>query len=198
MRLLLWSISGADGSCQKMSGQFFISYRRDDSSAWAGRLYDRLSNHFPSNQIFMDVDSIEPGADFFEAIENRVGECDVLIAVIGKRWLISSNMEGGRRIDSSEDSVRIEIVAALKRGIRVIPVLVDGGLMPRSGDLPDDLKPLVRLQALELSHNRFRSDSERLIGAVVEVDADPPERGRLPREYSRGYPELSSAGRGPR
>jgi hypothetical protein len=53
-----------------MSGQIFISYRRDDSSAWAGRLSDRLSSHFPSNQIFMDVDTIDPGVDFVEAVED--------------------------------------------------------------------------------------------------------------------------------
>ena len=149
-----------------MSGQIFISYRRDDSSAWAGRLYDGLSRHFVSNQIFMDVDTIEPGVDFVEAIEKSVGSSEVLIAVIGKRWLISSDEEGGRRLDNPEDSVRIEIVTALKRGIRVIPVLVDGASMPRSRDLPDDLKSLARRNALEVSHNRFRADLERLIIAV--------------------------------
>ena len=83
-----------------MSGQIFISYRRDDSSAWAGRLSDRLSSHFPSNQIFMDVDTIEPGIDFVEAIEESVGSCDVLIAVIGTRWLNSSNSAGKRRLEA--------------------------------------------------------------------------------------------------
>jgi hypothetical protein len=68
-----------------MSGQIFISYRRDDASYPAGRLYDRLSAHFLQNQIFFDVDNINPGADFLEAIRLSVGSCDVLIAVIGKR-----------------------------------------------------------------------------------------------------------------
>jgi hypothetical protein len=68
-----------------MSRQIFISYRRDDSSAWAGRLYDRLFQRFSQNEIFMDVDTIEPGVDFFEAIEEVVGACDVLIAIIGNR-----------------------------------------------------------------------------------------------------------------
>ena len=149
-----------------MSGQIFISYRRDDSSAWAGRLYDGLSRHFVSNQIFMDVDTIEPGVDFVEAIEKSVGSCEALIAVIGKRWLISFDEEGGRRLNNPEDSVRIEIVTALKRGIRVIPALVDGASMPRSRDLPDDLKSLARRNALEVSHNRFSADLERLIGAL--------------------------------
>src|ERR1700747_1320758 len=101
----------------KMRGQIFISYRREDSSAWAGRLADRLSNHFPSNQIFMDVDSVDPGEDFVKTIEETVGFCDVLIAVIGKGWLTSHNQEGQRRFDNPEDLVRIEIATALKRDI---------------------------------------------------------------------------------
>jgi hypothetical protein len=149
-----------------MTGQIFISYRSEDSSAWAGRLSDRLSNHFPSNQIFMDVDSVDLGDDFVKTIEKTVGSCDVLIAVIGKGWLSSSDQEGQRRLDNPEDFVRIEIATALKRDIRVIPVLVDGVSMPRSGDLPDDLKALVRRNALQLSHERFRTDSERLASAV--------------------------------
>jgi hypothetical protein len=152
--------------CAKMRGQIFISYRREESSAWAGRLSDRLSNHFPSNQIFMDVDSVDLGEDFVKTIEKTVGSCDVLIAVIGKGWLISCDQEGQRRLDNPEDFVRIEIATALKRDIRVIPVLVDGASMPRSGDLPDDLKALVRRNALQLSHERFRTDSERLASAV--------------------------------
>jgi hypothetical protein len=152
-----------------MSGQIFISYRREDSAAWAGRLSDRLSNHFPSNQIFMDVDSVDPGEDFVRTIEETVGSCDVLIAVIGKDWLTSCDQEGQRRFDNPEDFVRIEIATALKRDIRVIPVLVEGASMPRSRDLPDDLKGLVRRNALQLSHDRFRTDSERLASTVEKV-----------------------------
>ena len=163
-----------------MSGQIFISYRRDDASFPAGRLYDRLLAHFPKNQIFMDVDNLDPGVDFFEAIETSVGSCDVLIAVIGKRWLLSSDEEGKPRLDNTDDFVRLEIATALKRNIRVIPVLVDGALMPRSSDLPDDLKLLVRRNALEVSHNRFNADLGRLIAAIERVlekaDAERKQR----------------------
>ena len=149
-----------------MAAQIFISYRREDTAASSGRLSDRLSNHFPSNQIFMDVDNVDLGEDFVKTIEKTVRSCDVLIAVIGKGWLNSCDQQGQRRLDTPEDFVRIEIATALKRDIRVIPVLVDGAAMPRSGDLPDDLKPLVRRNALQLSHDRFRTDSERLASAV--------------------------------
>lgn len=90
----------------------------------------------------------------------------MLIVVIGKRWLMSCDQEGKRQLENPEDFVLIEIATALKRDIRVIPVLVENASMPRSGDLPDDLKSLVRRQALAVSHDRFRADSERLIGTL--------------------------------
>src|SRR4051794_332108 len=96
-----------------MGGQIFISYRRNDTAGFAGRLYDRLHGRLPQSKIFMDVDAIDPGIDFVEAIEQSVGSCDVLIAVIGKRWLTSSDEEGRRRLDNPEDFVRAEIGTAL-------------------------------------------------------------------------------------
>ena len=150
----------------KMSGQIFISYRREDNPAWARLVHNRLSQHFSQSEIFMDVDTIEPGIDFVEAIEESVGSCDVLIAVIGTRWLNSSNPAGKRRLEILEDSVRVEISTALKRGIRVIPVLVEGATMPEAADLPDELKALVRRNALKLSHDRFRTESEQLASTV--------------------------------
>jgi formylglycine-generating enzyme required for sulfatase activity len=152
-----------------MSGQIFISYRREDSAASAGRLYDRLSGRFPSNRIFIDVDNIAPGVDFVKAIEKSVGSCDVLISVVGKHWLSATDEDGKRRLDNTDDFVRLEIATALKRGIRVIPVLVDGAKMPKDRELPDDLQLLVRRNYLELSQDRFRRDSEPLITAVDQA-----------------------------
>jgi formylglycine-generating enzyme required for sulfatase activity len=159
----------------KMSGQIFISYRREDASSATGRLYDRLSAHFPHNQIFMDVDShIPPGVDFVGVIEKNAGSCDVLIAVIGRFWLTACEEKKQRRwfekekrrLDNPRDYVRLEIATALKRGIWVIPALVDGASMPQSEELPQDLKPLVRRQALTISHDRFRADADSLVAAV--------------------------------
>ena len=168
-----------------MSGQIFISYRRDDSSGWAGRLYDHISNHFPNRQIFMDVDNLDPGVDFVEAIETSVSSCEVLVAVIGKRWLVSSDDEGNRRLDKPDDFVRLEIATALKRNIRVIPVLVDGASMPRSTGLPEDLKPLVRRNALPVSHDRFRFDSERLTDAIKRLFEKVEAEQRQQQEKAR-------------
>ena len=183
-----------------MSGQIFISYRREDSSAWAGRLSDNLSIRFPSNQIFMDVDSVGLGEDFLKKIEETVGSCDVLIAVIGKGWLTSCDQEGQRRLDNPDDVVRIEIATALKRDILVIPVFVDGASMPQSRDLPDDLKALIRRNALQLSHGSFRTDSERLASAVERVlekaaqNREREEKERLEAEHrEREEKERSNA-----
>jgi TIR domain-containing protein len=152
-----------------MSGQIFISYRREESRWSAGRLYDRLTARFDPKQIFMDIDGILLGDDFVEVIQGRVTECDILIAVIGTHWLTSPDEQGNRRLDNPEDFVRMEIATALTRGVRVIPVLVDGALIPRSLDLPDDLRPLVRRNALRISDTSFNDDCRRLISTIEQV-----------------------------
>jgi hypothetical protein len=115
-----------------MRGQIFISYRREESQWSARSLHVRLSQDFDPKQIFMDIDAIGLGDDFVEVIETKVAKCDVLIAVIGRNWVTSKDDHGDRRLNNPEDFVRMEIGAALKRKIRVMPVLVDGALMPRS------------------------------------------------------------------
>jgi TIR domain len=152
-----------------MSGLIFISYRREESRWSARSLYDRLSASFGPKQIFMDIDAIALGEDFIKAIERTVSECDVLIAVIGASWLTSKDDQGDRRLNNPEDFVRMEIATALSRDIRVIPVLVDGALMPRPTELPDDLKPLVRRNALRISDTSFDGDCQRLVAAIKQV-----------------------------
>src|SRR6516165_901494 len=149
-----------------MNGQIFISYRREESRWSARSLHDRLCRNFDPKQIFMDIDAIALGEDFVKAIEATVAKCDVLIAVIGNNWLTSKDDHGDRRLDNPEDFVRMEIGAALKRGISVIPVLVNGALMPRSTDLPEDLKPLVRRNALAITAASFVGDCRRLVAAI--------------------------------
>src|SRR6516164_7509584 len=149
-----------------MSGQIFISYRREESRWSARSLHDRLCRGFDPEQIFMDIDAIALGEDFVKAIETTVAKCDVLIAVIGSNWLTTKDDHGDRRLDNPEDFVRMEIGAALKREITVIPVLVDGALMPRSTDLPEDLKSLVRRNALPITDTSFDGDCQRLAAAI--------------------------------
>ena len=146
----------------------FISYRRDDSAPYAGRLYDRLSAHFgAAGEVFMDIDQIEPGEDFVEVIERKVGACETAVVLIGKGWLGAADARGARRLDDPADFVRLEVAAALQRGVRVVPVLVGGAAMPRATELPVPLAALSRRNAVELSDSRFHRDVDRLIAALA-------------------------------
>lgn len=151
-------------------GRVFISYRRADSAGYTGRIYDYLRHYFGENQIFMDVDNIEPGQDFVKVLEDAVSSCDALIAVIGKQWISITDEKGKRRLDSPHDFVRIEIETALRRNILVIPVLVDGSSMPSLDMLPDSLMPLSRRNALEISNSRFDHEAGKL-AKTLETEA---------------------------
>jgi hypothetical protein len=144
----------------------FISYRRNDSKAFAGRLYDHLLQRYDEGEVFMDVEDIEPGEDFATRIEQVLAQCDALIAVIGPQWLEICDERGRRRLDDPDDLVRREIASALRLGIRVFPVLVDRAQMPRAGRLPNDLAPLAERAAIELSDDRFAYDVDRLLKAI--------------------------------
>jgi len=144
-------------------GHIFISYRRADSEGYAGRIYDRLAPHFGMEAVFMDVDTIDAGVDFVKVLEDAVQSCDVLVALIGRRWLNLKDENGARRLDSPEDFVRIEVATALERDIRVIPVLVGGATMPGSTELPENLQSLSRRNALTVNHHTFHTDINRLI-----------------------------------
>src|SRR4051794_19678564 len=153
--------SFSEQSDMAMKG-IFISYRRQDTAGYAGRLYDRLAGHFGADRVFMDVEGIEPGLDFVDAIERAVGSCEVLIVIIGPGWL-ATDSAGKRRLDDPKDFVRIETGAALARHIRVVPVLVDKAAMPLAEELPADLAPLVRRQAIELSNKYWDATTAELI-----------------------------------
>ena len=144
----------------------FISYRREDTGGHAGRLCDRLIQRFGKGQIFRDLDTIAAGADFVETIQKAVGECNVLLALIGKQWLTMTDAEGRRRLDDEGDFVRLEIAAALQRKIKVIPVLVQGATMPKAQDLPAVLKPLAQRNALSLTDAGWNADVKRLMEAI--------------------------------
>jgi TIR domain len=159
-----------------MLGGVFISYRREDSGGFAGRIYDRLTNRLGRENVFFDVDAIPPGLDFVDVLSDHVGKCDALLAVIGKHWVSSADSQNRRRLDDPSDFVRIEIEAALQRNVPVIPVLVDGAAMPQAGNLPDGLKKLTRRQAIEVSHNRFDSDAERLTEALSQLEDELRQR----------------------
>jgi hypothetical protein len=150
-------------------GGIFISYRREDTAAQAGPLYDRLSARFGQERVFMDVDSIAFGVDFTERVIGILAGCNVLLALIGREWSAITDSKGTRRLDNPLDWVRVEIETALQRDIRVVPVLVDGAVLPQAADLPSSLRPLIQRQASKLSHTSFESDVTRLIADVHAV-----------------------------
>lgn len=144
----------------------FISYRRDDAAGYSHAIHDRLVEHLPREAVFMDVLGIEPGEDFVRRLESTVAQCDVLLALIGKRW--AGDAPGGiARIHDPRDWVRIEVAAAIRRGVRVVPVLLDGAAMPAADSLPEDLKPLVRMNAVDIRTSRLDADVWDLTGKTV-------------------------------
>jgi hypothetical protein len=162
--------------------KIFISYRREDTAPYAGRLYDRLKTAFGDDRLFMDIDHIEPGEDFFEIIQARIAESDILVALIGRSWLSVTDADGKRRIDDPEDFVRYEVRTALTSPTtRVIPVLVGGAAMPRMQQLPEEIARLSRRNAFEISDLRFHQDVDRLIDALnddIDVPSSPSDEER--------------------
>jgi hypothetical protein len=145
-----------------MAQRIFISYRRDDSRGYAGRLQGDLSRRYSDEHVFRDVE-IPPGADFGEYITGLVDRCNVVLAIIGPGWLDARDREGERRIDKPDDWVRLEIEQALARdGVEVIPVLVDGARLPPREELPQSLLALRRRNAFELSDRRWDYDVGQL------------------------------------
>jgi TIR domain len=150
----------------------FVSYRRLDSAAYAGRLYDAMVARFGERNVFMDLD-LAPGVDFVERITEAVSGCQVLIEIIGPTWATVKNEEGEVRIADPEDFVRLELEIALRRPeVTVIPVLVSGAQMPDRQDLPPELGAIARRNALELSDKRWRYDVGQLISALEELLAE--------------------------
>lgn len=155
---------------QEFTSKIFISYRRSDSADVSGRIYDRLVNRFGKNLVFKDVDSIPLGLDFKEYLDKKVGECEVLLAIIGDHWLNASDGSGARRLDDASDFVRIEIESALDRNIPVIPLLVRNATMPREESLPYSLRKLVFRNGIPIrSDPDFHRDMDRLIKALENL-----------------------------
>jgi uncharacterized RDD family membrane protein YckC len=152
--------------------RIFINYRRSDSQIYANSLYDWLAEHYGDDQVFKDVDTIEPGLPWEEAIERAVAAADVMLVVIGPHWL--ADQSGRRRLEDPRDYVHMEIAKALERKIRVIPILVSGAQPPEPEELPDRLTALTDRQAFELSDSRMRADRMELLRRLDRVLAGGP------------------------
>lgn len=145
----------------------FLSYRREDSAGHTGRLADVLGDRFGADHVFRDIEGIEPGDDFVAAVRLAIATCDVVLVVIGRDWLDARDAAGRRRLDDPADHVRQEIAAALGRDVRIIPLLVENATMPREADLPDDIAPLARRNALHLRDIAWDDNIDRLTAALT-------------------------------
>lgn len=149
-----------------MKDRIFISYRRADAGAVAGRLRDRLDELFPGH-VFLDVDDITPGQDFVAAIEGNLASAAALIVVIGKQWLHGS--ASGTKLGDPDDYVTRELAAALRLRVPIVPVLADGADMPGEQALPQDLRLFARNHAIQVRHESFRRDCEPLVEFVYDA-----------------------------
>jgi len=162
--------------------RIFLSYRREDSSAWAGRLHDALADRFGERNVFQDVEAIRPGEDFTDAVDTAISQSDAVLAVIGPHWVTAEGPSGERRLDSADDYVRAELEAALRHGRRLIPVLVGGAAMPTAGQLPTELRALTQRQAVALDDTSWRQDVDALASSL---------RGELASRGSRRWPVVA-------
>ena len=145
-----------------MSGRIFISYRRIDSAGYAGRIADYFATNQPDVTVFMDINSIAPGANFPETIKNSLALSNVMLALIGPQWLQASTEAGLRRLDDPGDFVRLELKHAIEDQLTLVPILLDNTSMPAASDLPQELRPLTQYNAFRLRHEAFRRDAEAL------------------------------------
>ncbi|MEZ5538032.1 MAG: TIR domain-containing protein [Thiolinea sp.] len=170
-------------------GKVFISYRRQDSAGYVRALYNELAQYFGQEQIFMDVDDIPLGTDFVNILNNNLKDCTMMLVVIGPQWLDIRDSQGNRRLENADDFVRLEVARAIKQGFIIIPVLVNGAAMPSEKDLPDDLQPLSRRQALELDNKYYKHGMAELtaaleahLGKPQHTEQQPQPIGPLPAQ----------------
>lgn len=160
----------------------FISYRREHTAAVVGRLHKRLADHFGERQIIRDVETVEPGDDFGQRIDQVVGSSDAFLAIISNRWLLDRNPPGKRPIGIPRDWVQREVEVALRRpDVSVIPVLIEGAAMPDEQALPYSVRSLANLRAMHLSDYDWDDQVAQLISALEEVVGPAGStRGALP------------------
>jgi hypothetical protein len=165
----------------------FISYRREDAAGYAGRLRESLERRLGAARVFRDVDTLRPGQDFVQAIETRLADCRVMLAVIGREWAGARDMAGSRRLDEPYDFVRLEIAAALARpNVLVVPVLVEGASMPAASELPENIRTLARRHAVTIRDETWDADVDRLVGVIESaMGAVDPSRADAPISGAR-------------
>jgi hypothetical protein len=165
--------------------ELFVAYRRSDAPGHAGRIGDRLIGYFGPGQVFKDVESLPFGVDFVDFIRDMLQRSFVMVVIIGNNWVKDT------RLQNPDDLHREEIRTALERGIRIVPAFVNGAPVPRSEDVPEDIRAVVRKQGVEITDTRWDYDVSRLIDTVAKALAGSPRRQRFlaqvpPWDYEGG------------
>ena len=183
--------AGPSAPASSSAPKIFICYRREETAAYAGRLYDTVADRYGQENVFMDLD-LDPGIDFVDRITQAVGSCHVLLVVMGPRWATVQDQDGEVRITDPEDYVRLEVETGLRRAdVTLIPVLVGEAAMPRREDLPDAIRAITRRNALELSDARWRYDVGRLTTALDQLLVELTGTHVLPLPPEPSAPSLS-------
>lgn len=157
----------------------FISYRRSLDVHLAGRIRDRVGQGVDVEEVFRDRESIEAGENWRDRLETAIGSARVCLVLIGRDWLDVTDAAGERRLLQEDDWVRLEIATALRHGVPVVPVLLEGAGLPRAQDLPEDLQGLLGFQAIHLSETRWDADCAELVRRVQDLTGRTAVRTRM-------------------
>ncbi len=152
--------------------RIFLCYRRDDEPGFVGRLADRLRARFGNSAVFMDVDSVVAGEKWRPVLEAELESCDVILVLIGPRWM--SRLDDGCSVETDDDVVKKEIMTALRCDLTVVPVLCNRAQMPRKEELPGDIREITEINAARLDHNSFEDQVDSLFEFVqTKLDLHP-------------------------
>ena len=167
-------------------GKIFLSYRRADTAATAGRIYDHLAAKYGKEAVFKDVDSVPPGVDFHEFIEDAIAQSDVVLVLIGQGWLGITDGTGHRRLEYAQDPVRFEIETAMQFEVSIVPLLVDNAEMPKEDQLPSGLQALASRNAIAVRYDPdFEHDMHRMFSAVDYLKSAAEEKRTEALEAAR-------------
>src|SRR5215831_8160019 len=173
---------------RRVVAKITISYRREDSGAIVGRIFDRLVAHYGADTVFRDIDNIPFGIDYRKYINEALSSTDILLAIIGPDWA-GKTPDGRSRIAEPTDLVRIEVESALRKDIPVVPVLVAKATMPKPSELPEALQDFAYRNAIKVDAfedfddhlRRLTRSLDRLLQSAgvraprIEVQQDDPQ-----------------------
>lgn len=153
-----------------MTGTIFLSYRRDDSMYISGRIREHLEHRYGPAHVTFDVDSIPLGQDFRTYLRSQLENCDLMLVVIGPNWVTITDQQGNLRLHQPDDFVRMEVEAGLERGIPVVPLLINGAVMPDPTLLPESLRLLVARQSFAIRPDpSFSHDMTQLMDRLEQL-----------------------------